>query len=116
MARHLLVRLIVATVAITVASLRGVTAGTPSPGCGKTPTPITDGSATTPLTLTSNGKTRRSYVKLPDDYDNSHPYPAHLHVARPRRDRPAGHRRDGRLPVVLSPFFRFVLLDFRRAN
>nr|AEP33617.1 feruloyl esterase A2 [Chrysosporium lucknowense] len=74
MSRYLLGRLIVATVAITVASLRGVTAATPSPGCGKTPTLITDGSATTPLTLTSNGKTRRFYVKLPDDYDNSHPY------------------------------------------
>ncbi|KAL2152741.1 hypothetical protein VTH82DRAFT_5926 [Thermothelomyces myriococcoides] len=65
---------LVATVGLTVASLRGVAAATPSSGCGKTPTLITDGSASTPLTLTSNGKQRQFYVKLPDDYDNSHPY------------------------------------------
>ncbi|KAH6840584.1 Alpha/Beta hydrolase protein [Chaetomium sp. MPI-CAGE-AT-0009] len=60
--------------ALVVAALRGVTAATPSTGCGNAPKLITDAAATTPLKLTSNGKNREFYVKLPQNYDNSHPY------------------------------------------
>ncbi|KAL2193087.1 hypothetical protein P885DRAFT_72430 [Corynascus similis CBS 632.67] len=66
-------RLVSAT-ALLAASLRGAAAAKPSPGCGSDPQLITDGAATTPLTLTSNGRTRQFYVKLPEGYDNSHPY------------------------------------------
>ncbi|KAK3308450.1 Alpha/Beta hydrolase protein [Chaetomium strumarium] len=67
-------QVLLSATAMIVAALHGVTAAKPSAGCGKTPTLITGGAATTPLTLTSNGKTRQYYVKLPDNYDNSHPY------------------------------------------
>jgi poly(3-hydroxybutyrate) depolymerase len=60
--------------ALIATVLRGVTAATPSSGCGNAPKLITSAAATTPLTLTSNGKTRQYYVKLPEDYDNTHPY------------------------------------------
>ncbi|KAK4034296.1 Alpha/Beta hydrolase protein [Parachaetomium inaequale] len=60
--------------ALIVAAVSGVTAAKPSSGCGNAPKLITSAAATTPLTLTSNGKTRQYYVKLPENYDNSHPY------------------------------------------
>lgn len=59
---------------VVMAALRGATAAKPSSGCGNTPRLITSAAATTPLTLTSNGKTRQFYVKLPETYDNSHAY------------------------------------------
>jgi len=49
-------------------------AAKPSPGCGKANSLITAGAATTPLALTSGGKAREYFVKLPANYDSSHPY------------------------------------------
>jgi poly(3-hydroxybutyrate) depolymerase len=47
----------------------------PSAGCGKAPKVITAAAAAAPgLTLTSGGKSRQYFVKLPANYDNSHPY------------------------------------------
>jgi len=46
----------------------------PSPGCGKANKLVTAAAATTPLTLTSGGKAREFYAKLPANYDSSHPY------------------------------------------
>ncbi|KAI4869232.1 carbohydrate esterase family 1 protein [Hypoxylon rubiginosum] len=51
-----------------------VSAAAPSTGCGKPPTLITPGAATTPLTLSHNNKERQYYVKMPADYDQNHPY------------------------------------------
>lgn len=51
-----------------------VSAATPSTGCGKAPTLITPGAASTPLTLSHNGKTRQYYVKMPANYDQTNPY------------------------------------------
>jgi poly(3-hydroxybutyrate) depolymerase len=59
---------------VIVSALSGATAAKPSSGCGNTPKLITKEADTTPLTLTSNGKTRQYYVKLPDNYDNNHAY------------------------------------------
>jgi len=48
---------------------------TPSAGCGKAPKVITAAAAAAPgLTLTSGGKSRQYFVKLPTNYDNAHPY------------------------------------------
>ncbi|KAH6631095.1 Alpha/Beta hydrolase protein [Chaetomium sp. MPI-SDFR-AT-0129] len=60
--------------ALLTTSLHPVTATTPSPGCGNAPQLITPSASTTPLTITSNGKSREFYVLLPDNYDNTHPY------------------------------------------
>ncbi|KAI0536207.1 carbohydrate esterase family 1 protein [Xylaria digitata] len=49
-------------------------AAQPSPGCGNAPKLITPDAAKTPLTLTSNSKTRQYYVKMPSSYDKDHPY------------------------------------------
>lgn len=65
---------ILSAAALVVAAVRGVTAVTPSKGCGTAPKLITDAAATTPLKLTSNGKNREFYVKLPANYNNTHPY------------------------------------------
>ncbi|KAK4463576.1 putative feruloyl esterase C [Cladorrhinum samala] len=46
----------------------------PSTGCGKSPTLITAASTTTPLRLTVNNKNREFLVRLPPNYDSSHPY------------------------------------------
>lgn len=46
----------------------------PSTGCGKSPTLITASSTTTPLRLTVNNKNREFLVRLPPNYDSSHPY------------------------------------------
>ncbi|KAI1374314.1 carbohydrate esterase family 1 protein [Hypoxylon crocopeplum] len=51
-----------------------VSAATPSTGCGKAPTLITPGAASTPLTLSYNNKERQYYVKMPANYDQNHPY------------------------------------------
>ncbi|KAF2729097.1 alpha/beta-hydrolase [Polyplosphaeria fusca] len=51
-----------------------IAAGKPSGGCGKKPTLISAGSATTPLNITAGGKSRPYYVKLPENYDNNHQY------------------------------------------
>ncbi|KAI0166981.1 carbohydrate esterase family 1 protein [Hypoxylon sp. FL1284] len=51
-----------------------VLATTPSPGCGNAPTVITPGAASTPLTLQSGNRQRQYYVKMPDSYDQDHPY------------------------------------------
>ncbi|TPX15227.1 uncharacterized protein E0L32_004785 [Thyridium curvatum] len=55
-------------------AIRHAVAGTPSAGCGKAPKLVTPAAASTPLTLTSGGKTRQFFVKLPDNYDNAHQY------------------------------------------
>jgi len=47
---------------------------TPSPGCGTTPKLVTASSEKTALTITSNGKKREFFVKLPADYNKDHPY------------------------------------------
>jgi poly(3-hydroxybutyrate) depolymerase len=49
-------------------------AGKASPGCGNAPKVVTAAAASTPLTLTSGGKTRQFYVKLPENYDSNHQY------------------------------------------
>src|SRR3569833_1215917 len=46
----------------------------PSPGCGNAPKLVSADSQKTPLTMTVNSKTRQYYVKIPDNYDNKHPY------------------------------------------
>ena len=47
----------------------------PSAGCGKAPKVITAAAAANPgLTLSSGGKSRQYFVKLPANYDNNHPY------------------------------------------
>jgi poly(3-hydroxybutyrate) depolymerase len=43
-----------------------------SAGCGKTPT-LKNGTAS-PNSITSGGASRSYYLRLPDSYDNSHPY------------------------------------------
>jgi poly(3-hydroxybutyrate) depolymerase len=48
----------------------GSGAATPSAGCGKTPT-LTSGSHT----ITSSGSSRSYMMRIPPNYDNSHPYP-----------------------------------------
>ncbi len=45
-----------------------------SPGCGTTPKLITTASTTTPLTLTVNSKSRNFFVRLPENYNSTHPY------------------------------------------
>ncbi|KAH8589653.1 hypothetical protein B0O99DRAFT_522867 [Bisporella sp. PMI_857] len=59
---------------LVLSVLDGTFAAKPSPGCGKDPKLVTPNSASTPLTLTVNGKSRNFYVKLPDNYNKSHPY------------------------------------------
>jgi len=52
-----------------------IIAAKPSPGCGKANKLVTPAAATTPgLSITSGGKTRQYFVKLPANYDSSHPY------------------------------------------
>src|SRR3569833_3082652 len=46
----------------------------PSPGCGNAPKLVSSDSQKTPLTMTANSNTRQYYVKIPDNYDNKHPY------------------------------------------
>ncbi|KAK4160279.1 putative feruloyl esterase C [Cladorrhinum sp. PSN259] len=45
-----------------------------SPGCGNSPKLVTASSTTTPLRITSNSKNREFFVRLPPNYDSSHPY------------------------------------------
>ena len=47
----------------------GGASGTPSSGCGKTPT-LASGSRT----IQSGGQSRQYMIRIPDNYDNSHPY------------------------------------------
>jgi poly(3-hydroxybutyrate) depolymerase len=50
-------------------------AAKPSPGCGKAPKIITPAAGSSPgLSITSGGVKRQYFVKLPADYDNTHPY------------------------------------------
>ncbi|KAK3385924.1 Alpha/Beta hydrolase protein [Podospora didyma] len=49
-------------------------AGKPSPGCGSAPKLISSASTSTPLKLTVSSKSREFFVKLPDNYNASHPY------------------------------------------
>jgi len=51
-----------------------VAAETPSSGCGKAPKLVTAAAASTPLTISPAGTARQYYVKLPTNYDNTHPY------------------------------------------
>jgi len=54
---------------------RSVLAAKPSPGCGKANKLVTAAAAAVPgLNITSGGKTRQYFVKLPANYDNTHPY------------------------------------------
>ncbi|KAK3995154.1 putative feruloyl esterase C [Cladorrhinum sp. PSN332] len=46
----------------------------PSTGCGKSPKLVTASSTTTPLRITVNNKNREFLVRLPPNYDSSHPY------------------------------------------
>ncbi|KAK4225842.1 putative feruloyl esterase C [Podospora fimiseda] len=46
----------------------------PSTGCGKAPKLVTASSTTTPLRITANNKNREFFVRLPPNYDASHPY------------------------------------------
>jgi len=47
----------------------------PSPGCGKAPKIVTPAAASPPgLSITSGGAARQYFVKLPANYDNTHPY------------------------------------------
>jgi poly(3-hydroxybutyrate) depolymerase len=46
-----------------------------SPGCGNAPKLVVpDNASKTPLSMTVNNKARQYYVKLPQNYDNKHPY------------------------------------------
>ncbi|KAK4107640.1 carbohydrate esterase family 1 protein [Canariomyces notabilis] len=50
-------------------------AAKPSPGCGKAPKIITPAAGSSPgLSITSGGVKRQYFVKLPANYDNTHPY------------------------------------------
>ncbi|KAK0712505.1 feruloyl esterase A2 [Lasiosphaeria miniovina] len=49
-------------------------AAKPSSGCGSAPKLITSASTQTPLTLTVNNQKREFFVKLPDNYNNTHPH------------------------------------------
>ncbi|KAK4206503.1 alpha/beta-hydrolase [Rhypophila decipiens] len=52
-----------------------ILAAKPSPGCGKAPKLITSSASTPPgLTIQVNNKNRQYFVKLPANYDNTHPY------------------------------------------
>lgn len=53
---------------LLLSSASSVLSGTPSPGCGKTP------SVTGNRTTTVNNKSRWYMVRLPDNYDKNHPY------------------------------------------
>ncbi len=59
---------------LLVGAATPIAAGKPSTGCGNSPKLITPAAASTPLTVTSGGKTRQYYVKLPTNYDNTHQY------------------------------------------
>ena len=59
----------VTTVFLLLGLFQGILAATPSPGCGKT---STFGSGN--YTAAINGKQRWYLVKVPDNYDPSHPY------------------------------------------
>ena len=56
-----------------VAAAASVLAARPSPGCGKAPKLVTSNS-TASLTFKSGGKDRQYFVKLPANYNNTHPY------------------------------------------
>ncbi|KAF1962803.1 alpha/beta-hydrolase [Byssothecium circinans] len=55
-------------------ALTSVLAAKASPGCGNAPKLVTPDASKTPLNITVGGKSRSFYVKLPDAYDNKHPY------------------------------------------
>lgn len=57
-----------------VAALHGVSGAKPSPGCGNAPKLVSASSVSTALKMTVNNKSREYFVKLPDNYNNSHPY------------------------------------------
>lgn len=59
--------------ALVLSAVKGVIATTPSSGCGSDPKIVT-GVEDTEYTITSNNKTRQYFVKLPENYDSSHPY------------------------------------------
>lgn len=63
-----------ATALLILSSLDAAFAAKPSPGCGNAPKLVTSASTTTPITMTVNSKTRQYFVKLPANYDNTHPY------------------------------------------
>ena len=65
---------VVNLVLLFIGAAKPIAAGKPSAGCGNAPKLVTSAAASTPLTLTSNGKTRQYYVKLPEGYDNKHQY------------------------------------------
>ncbi|KAI1812561.1 alpha/beta-hydrolase [Poronia punctata] len=58
----------VTTAAVALASVQGILAEN-SAGCGKDPT-----ISNQRYQMTVNGKTREYIMKIPDDYDSSHPY------------------------------------------
>lgn len=45
-----------------------------SSGCNKTPKLISSASTTTPIRITSGNRNREFFVRLPPNYDSSHPY------------------------------------------
>jgi poly(3-hydroxybutyrate) depolymerase len=59
---------------IIATAFHGALATKASPGCGNTPKLVTVDSTSKPLNVTVNGKARQYLVKLPDNYDNKHPY------------------------------------------
>ncbi|KAI0196343.1 carbohydrate esterase family 1 protein [Astrocystis sublimbata] len=61
-------KFLVAAVCIVLASLQGVFAAS-SAGCGKTPTMKSQ-----QYSMNVNGKNRNYIMKIPSNYDNSHPY------------------------------------------
>ncbi|RDL32979.1 Uncharacterized protein BP5553_08418 [Venustampulla echinocandica] len=65
---------LVAAGLLILGGLDGIFAAKPSPACGSASKLVTSGSVNTPLTMTVNGKSRNYFVKLPDNYDSSHPY------------------------------------------
>jgi len=63
------------TALLLLGAAQPILAGKPSPGCGKTPKLVTAAAAAVPgLSITSGGKSRQFFVKLPANYDNNHQY------------------------------------------
>jgi poly(3-hydroxybutyrate) depolymerase len=61
--------MLVVVACLVLASLHTVVLAASSAGCGKTPTIKSQR-----YTMTVNGKQRQYFMKLPNNYDNSHPY------------------------------------------
>jgi len=62
------------SLALALAAVTPVLGDLPSPGCGTATKLVTPDPAKTPLTIMINSKASQYYVKIPDNYQNAHPY------------------------------------------